>query len=397
MFSVFLGTVATKEPIIIVPGSFMANLYITTKLKRYWYCPTVNNKHVWGSLKYLVPPIVNCFFDWSKVAYDNQTGSIGNRDGVSINIGPFGDLDNIRGPFKALGKYIPPIYETYIKKFIENGYQANKDLFGAPYDWRFGIQQPSEFWNDLKNLVEESVHANDNKPAILIGHSLGTKLIHRFLNEKVSAEWRHQYISKILLVAPSWSGAGAFMAMYWQRHIPYLSFFKTEALKEWLGTLTLTTGHFPNEEVYANTTVIISPDGEEIKGKDLFNLEMQLKIFSDEEYLINKENIQYSKVVPPQLKDVDTYIMFNSGLPTPLGLSFKGKSWDSDGETIKGNGDGIALSDGTTMYCERGREYGVTCYDPKSGDSSKYNHGTILSTDDVVDIAMGWILKDYKP
>lgn len=55
------------------------------------------------------------------------------------------------------------------------GYVVGKDLFGAPYDWRYHISGLSDSGQmaQLMARVENAVNNNCGKKAIVLGHSMG--------------------------------------------------------------------------------------------------------------------------------------------------------------------------------------------------------------------------------
>ena len=72
--------------------------------------------------------------------------------------------------------YMAPLVDSLQKL----GYADGETLFGAPYDFRYGLaaeghpsQVGSKFLKDLKNLIEEASNSNTGKPVILLSHSLG--------------------------------------------------------------------------------------------------------------------------------------------------------------------------------------------------------------------------------
>ena len=73
------------------------------------------------------------------------------------------------------------IYFEDLTQFLEGlGYVDEKDLFGAPYDFRYGpIHNP--FFTLLKELIIHAYETNDQQPVILITHSLGSAWINYFL------------------------------------------------------------------------------------------------------------------------------------------------------------------------------------------------------------------------
>ena len=77
--------------------------------------------------------------------------------------------------FRHLTAYMAPLVES----LEEIGYVSGETLFGAPYDFRYGLAaegHPSHVgskFKDLKDLIEKASASNGGKPVILLSHSLG--------------------------------------------------------------------------------------------------------------------------------------------------------------------------------------------------------------------------------
>lgn len=92
------------------------------------------------------------------------------------------------------------------------GYIDGKNLFGAPYDFRYGLAAPghssqvgSKFLNDLKNLIEKASNSNGGKPVILVSHSLGGLFVLELLNRNPSS-WRKKFIKHFIALSTPWGG-----------------------------------------------------------------------------------------------------------------------------------------------------------------------------------------------
>lgn len=93
------------------------------------------------------------------------------------------------------------------------GYRDGDNLFGAPYDFRYGLAAPghpsqvgSKFLNDLKSLIEEASNSNGGKPVILVSHSLGGLFVFQLLNRSPSS-WRNKFIKHFIALSAPWGGA----------------------------------------------------------------------------------------------------------------------------------------------------------------------------------------------
>ncbi|KAL3013291.1 hypothetical protein AAZX31_06G044200 [Glycine max] len=105
--------------------------------------------------------------------------------------------------------YMAPLVDSLQKL----GYADGETLFGAPYDFRYGLaaeghpsQVGSKFLKDLKNLIEEASNSNNGKPVILLSHSLGGLFVLQLLNRNPPS-WRKKFIKHFIALSAPWGGA----------------------------------------------------------------------------------------------------------------------------------------------------------------------------------------------
>jgi len=77
---------------------------------------------------------------------------------------------------------------------------------GAPYDFRYAPHSQSEYFDNLRRLVEETYSANGGRKVILLAYSLGGLLATYFLSEQ-PAEWKDRYVAALVSVNTPWAGA----------------------------------------------------------------------------------------------------------------------------------------------------------------------------------------------
>lgn len=109
---------------------------------------------------------------------------------------------------RRISSYMAPVVEA----LEEIGYIDGQTLFGAPYDWRYGLAAPgytsqigSKFLEDLKALVEDASNKNEGKHVILLSHSLGGLFTHQLLIRN-SLSWRKKYIKHFVALSAPWGG-----------------------------------------------------------------------------------------------------------------------------------------------------------------------------------------------
>lgn len=105
---------------------------------------------------------------------------------------------------------------AYMEPLVESlhgiGYKDGETLFGAPYDFRYGIAaegHPSrvgtKFLGDLRDLVETASASNGGKPVIILSHSLGGLFVLEFLRRNPPS-WVQEYVKHFIALSAPWGG-----------------------------------------------------------------------------------------------------------------------------------------------------------------------------------------------
>lgn len=101
---------------------------------------------------------------------------------------------------------------TLVSCLEKIGYRDGHNLFGAPYDFRYGLAAPghptqvgSKYLQDLQQLIE-SASSNGGRPVILLSHSLGSLFALQLL-ARASPAWRAQHVKHLIALSAPWGGA----------------------------------------------------------------------------------------------------------------------------------------------------------------------------------------------
>ncbi|SBT37632.1 phosphatidylcholine-sterol acyltransferase, putative (PL) [Plasmodium ovale wallikeri] len=164
---------------------------------------------IWISLTRLfsITSNIYCTFDTLKLMYDGETNVYYNRPGVNINVENFGYLrgveflDYINSRPIGLTRYFHVIASHY----ISNGYVDGKSIMGAPYDWRYPLNQQN--YNMVKSHIEYMYEKRNGVKVNLIGHSLGGIFINYFLTRIVDNEWKKKYLNAIIYMSTPFKGS----------------------------------------------------------------------------------------------------------------------------------------------------------------------------------------------
>jgi len=115
------------------------------------------------------------------------------------------------GTFTNLVSYVfGPVIEA-LK--LSGGYTEGVNLEAAPYDWRLppaALEERDQYFSRTLKQVENLYRSSHNTPVVLLGHSMGTKTAHYFLNfaiMKRGQAWVDKYIHTYLPVGAPHLGA----------------------------------------------------------------------------------------------------------------------------------------------------------------------------------------------
>lgn len=381
------------NPIILVPGAFRTRLAVSvTSQNNLPKCPQ-NQTYFpfWISSKMLLKGKINCLINWLTLDYDDKKQIITDQKNITVTPIDFGGIEGIRGTGdRIFGKSQPTYYEKIISFLKKKNYTVGENIFGAPYDWRYGVAQPPIFWENLTNLVEIAYNKTHKKIKFLT-HSCGGCIIHKFLTNITTPEWRQKYIDSVIMSAPSFSGSGESLISLYRQRIPFIKFIRNDQVKEMVGSLGAFHVHIPNFIIFENTTVFLTPEGEIIKGKNLLKFLIKQSKLTEKQLKIAKQNIHYISSFPTSL-DVPVKILYNSAIKTPFGLELK--DWENEGKVIYRNGDGIVMSEGIEMACEKWKLNGtdIQCKDINSS-SLFARHPFLILKDKFINVLLDWLIE----
>lgn len=211
------------HPLVLVPGSGgnqlearLTDEYKATSLVCNRAYPVRKDKQgwfrLWFDLSVLLAPFTQCFAQRMTLYYDPDMDDYRNAPGVETRVSHFGSTRSLLyldPHLKHITEYMAPL----VKSLEELGYTDSKTLFGAPYDFRYGLASEghpsrigSKYLQDLKELVEKASSSNGGKPVILLSHSLGGLFVLQLLNRNLPS-WRQKYIKRFIALSAPWGGA----------------------------------------------------------------------------------------------------------------------------------------------------------------------------------------------
>ena len=389
MFLLAAAFASSLRPVFLVPGLCATSLNATVTERKYWYCPLHTGETVWVDDAQIVPPFYQCVFDAMRLEWDEETQ--GPVDPPYVKVfprGPLGDLESISYvDHFFFGTHIVPTYEVFVNRFLDLGYKKGKDLFGLPFDWRYGLLQKPTFWTDIISLIERAVSENGEK-AVFVAHSMGCFILHHLLTNKTTAEWRSKHIASVLLVAPSFGGSGvAAFSVYTQR-LPKPLHLVGE-FPDVLGYLGGLLVHVPNREIFKDVVVFRGPNGQVATGANFTELMRENGVLEPNSQKLLDKYAPFFEHAPEPL-DVPTAIAYNSALETASGLDTSRGGMPA---YLSGRGDLVVNAEGIEYVCKHWNKAPVVCMD-SLGSAIDGNHLTLIYDTRVLDFVLKHAVND---
>ncbi|WJX41494.1 Lecithin-cholesterol acyltransferase-like 1 [Trifolium repens] len=341
------------NPVILIPGN--GGNQLEAKLtKQYkpstlicdpWY-PPFKKKNGWFRLWFdssvLLAPFTQCFASRMTLYYDQQLDDYFNAPGVHTRVPHFGSTSSLLYLNPRL-KLVTEYMATLVKSLEQLGYIDGENLFGAPYDFRYGLAAPghpsrvgSKFLNDLKNLIEEASNSNGGKPVILVSHSLGGLFVLELLNRNPSS-WRKKFIKHFIALSAPWGGTVDIMFTF--------------ASGNTLGVPLVNPLIVRNEQRSSESNLWLMPNPKMFDAKKTL-VTTPSRTYSAHDMVDFLKHIGYSEGVYPyetrilplmakiEAPEVNMTCIVGKGVKTPEELFYRNGDFDEPPEFSYGDGDG---------------------------------------------------------
>ncbi|KAM0841546.1 hypothetical protein ACQ4PT_058971 [Festuca glaucescens] len=261
------------HPVILIPGSGGNQLearltddYRPSSLTcRVW--PPVRGRAGWFRLWFepsvLLAPLTRCFAERMMLYYDRDADDYRNAPGVETRVSDFGSTSTLRYPDPTL-KLLTGYMDTLASTLETAGYEEGHSLFGAPYDFRYGLAAPghpsqvgSAYLDRLRLLVESACAANGGRPAILVAHSLGG-LYALHLLARAPAPWRDAHVKRLVTLSAPWGGSVQVMLTFASGNTLGVPFVDASLIRAEQRSSESNLWLLPTPKVFGNTTLVVS-------------------------------------------------------------------------------------------------------------------------------------------
>lgn len=229
-----------------------------------------------------------------------------------------------------------------VEPLEEIGYVDGETLFGAPYDFRYGLAAAghpsrvgSKFLKDLTDLVEKASELNGGNPVILLSHSLGGLFTLQLLNRNPPS-WRRKFVKHFISLAAPWGGTVVEMSTFASGNTLGVPLVDPLVVRGEQRSSESNLWLLPNPKIFSHRKLVITPNSS----------------YSAHEIPQFLEDIGFPEGVKPyrsrilplieELKapEVPVTCVIGSGVKTQETLFYGDGGFDQQPEVVHGDGDG---------------------------------------------------------
>lgn len=243
-----------------------------------------------------------------------------------------------------LCRHVSAYMGQLVDSLVEFGYVEGETLFGAPYDFRYGLAAKghlsrvgSKFLEDLKGLIENASASNGGKKVILMSHSLGGLFAIQLLNRN-PLSWRQKYIKHFVALSAPWGGTVNEMLTFASGYtlgIPIVNPLLVRAEQRssesnlWL---------LPSPTLFGGTKpLVITKD----RNYTAYEISHFLRDIGFPEGVYPYESRILPMIEDTEAPEVPVTCIIGSGVRTPESLFYMNGDFDEQPDVFYGDGDGV--------------------------------------------------------
>ncbi|KAL9225648.1 hypothetical protein vseg_001547 [Gypsophila vaccaria] len=335
------------------PSSLICKVYPGRfhKDKDGWY-------RIWFDSTVLIAPYTKCFAERMTLRYDVDADDYFNAPGVETRVPHFGSTESLLYLDPSL-KLISPYMAPLVSSLEEAGYVEGKTLFGAPYDFRYGLapeghpcQIGSKYLSDLKNLIEDATNQNGGKPVIILSHSLGGLYVHQLLLRN-SNSWRQKYIKHFIALSTPWAGTVQEMLTFASGYTLGVPLVKPLLVRDEQRSSESNLWLMPNPATFGPKPLVVTPNCN-YSAKDIPVFLRDIGYSEGIRPYTTRITPMVQQLEPPE---VPVTCIIGSGVKTPETLFYDDKGYDEQPSILWGDGDGtvnlLSLQAGYAEWVKR--------------------------------------------
>lgn len=232
-------------------------------------------------------------------------------------------------------------YKAVVKRLQKQGYTVNKDIRGAPYDFRKAPNELQDYYSNLTKLIEATSATNDDSPVVVVAHSYGNPVMLYFYNSVTTQAWRDRYIRAHVALSPPWAGAVKIVKLITSGenfHLPFVSPTKCRTAQRswpssiWLMPCVLCKVWDPTQPIVVTATRNYTVTDYQQLFEDL-NFTQGYDMWG---WL--QRNASVSSAELPKIGEF--HVLYGTDVPTPSQLVFSPGTFPDGEPTIQNNGHG---------------------------------------------------------
>ncbi|XP_059281227.1 lecithin-cholesterol acyltransferase-like 1 [Lycium ferocissimum] len=341
------------HPLILIPGaggnqleaSLTSEYKPTSLLCNRWYPLNKDSEgwfRIWFDPSVLLAPFTKCFNQRMKLYYQTHLDDYYNAPGVNTRITHFGSTKSLLyldPHLKKITAYMEPLVNT----LQELGYRDGENLFGAPYDFRYGLAAEghpshvgSKYLNDLKGLIESASNSNGGKPVILLSHSLGGLYVLQLLCRNAKS-WSQKYIKHFIALSAPWGGTVEAMFTFASGNALGVPLVNPLLVREEQRSSESDMWLLPSPKVFTTKEPLVSTPNAAYTARDIPSF---LKDIGFPEGVLPYTSRILPLVNNLTLPQVPITCIIGSGVKTPETLFYEDGEFDKPPEIVYGDGDG---------------------------------------------------------
>lgn len=230
-----------------------------------------------------------------------------------------------------------------VESLEEIGYIDSKTLFGAPYDFRYGLAPEghschigSKYLQQLKDLIENASVVNGGKPVIIISHSLGGLYVHQLLL-RTTTSWRMKFIKHFIALSTPWGGTVQEMLTFASGYTLGVPLVKPLLVREEQRSSESNLWLMPSPTLFGHVKPLVITPNANYTAKDIPRFLTDIGFSEGVHPYKTRVLPMVEKLTAPE---VPVTCIIGSGIHTPETLFYDAKGFDKQPSIIWGDGDG---------------------------------------------------------
>ncbi|XP_010273215.1 PREDICTED: lecithin-cholesterol acyltransferase-like 1 [Nelumbo nucifera] len=348
---------AALHPLILVPGNGGNQLEarLTGAFKSsslLCYQPFLHHKEedksdwfrLWFDPKILLSPFTRCFAQQMTLYYDPDKDDYHNGPGVETRVPFFGSTQSLAYLDPNL-KHITSYMANLVKSLEQIGYIDGVNLFGAPYDFRYGLAAEghpsfvgSRFLHDLKELIENASATNGGKPVIIMSHSLGGLFVLNLLNRN-PLSWRRRYVKHFVALSAPWGGTVEEILTFASGYTLRVPFIDPLLVREEQRTSESNLWLLPSPKIFGQMKLLVITQNATYSASDIPRFLEDIGFPQGVQPYKSRilPLIEHEQLIAPE---VAVTCIIGYGVETPETLFYGSEGFDKQPEVVYGDGDG---------------------------------------------------------